>query len=311
MRELSYVVEKSSDFCYILLENRYIATKLEKNMDSTSENPKSHLKIAEQIYALARSLPPKKLAIVQIGNNQASNLYISIKQKRLTQVGFLYEHFRLAEDVNKSEFEELLKFCSKDDSINGIIVQLPIPQQLLPSLELIPPYKDTDGITLYNQGLLFRQANPQNYLAPATALGCMAFLEAHLVPVSGIQVAVFGKSFLVGKPITCLLQASGATVVSLSRHDQNQQRLSSCCDILIAAMGSPNYITPDYVKTGAFVVDIGVTKVGEDVFGDVHPDVMQKARFVSKTKGDIGPLTVAFLISNLIKCYELKKEKIE
>jgi methylenetetrahydrofolate dehydrogenase (NADP+)/methenyltetrahydrofolate cyclohydrolase len=282
---------------------------LEENVDCLTENAKPHLRTVEQIYALARSLAPKKLAIVQVGDNQASNLYISIKQKRLAEVGFLYQHFRLDEGINKNEFEEVLKSCARDDSIDGIIVQLPIPQQLFPSLELIPPHKDADGITLYNQALLFRQADPRSYLAPATALGCMAFLEAHLVSISGIQVAVFGKSFLVGKPIACLLQASGASVVSLSRHDQNQQRLSSCCDILIAAMGSPNYITPDYVKPGAFVVDIGVTKVGEKVLGDVHPDVEQRARFVSKTKGDIGPLTVAFLISNLMKCSELREGK--
>lgn len=268
------------------------------------QNP--HMRVVEDIYSRARTLSPKKLAIIQVGDNQASNLYISIKQKRLKEVGFLYEHLRFPEEVSKSEFDDAVKSCADNSSVDAIIVQLPIPRHLLPSLELIPPYKDADGVTLYNQALLFRQADPETYIAPATALGCIAFLKAHSIDVSGKQVAVFGKSFLVGKPICSLLQADGATVVSFSRQDPKQKELSSRCEILVAAIGVPNYITPEYVKPGAFIVDIGTTKVDNKIVGDVHSDVREKAAFVSTTRGGIGPLTVAFLISNLIKCSELK-----
>ena len=269
-----------------------------------------HETIIQKIYEKTKSMEPKKLAIIQVGDNKSSNLYISIKKKRLAEVGFFHEHIRFPEEISYEQFVDQIKLTANDDSIDAMIVQLPIPKHLLPALEEIPAYKDADGLTLRNQGLLFRAAPKDSYIAPATALGCIAFLEAHSVRLEGSQVAIFGKSMLVGKPIACLLQERGATVVVLSRKDQKQKSLSSKCDILIAAMGAPHYVTPDYVKENAFVVDIGVTKVEENVLGDVHSDVREKARFVSSTKGDIGPLTVAFLISNIMECSRLRNERL-
>ena len=263
--------------------------------------------IANNIYTKALQSGPKKLAIIQVGNNESSNLYISIKKKRLEEIGFRYDHAKLEEDISYNSFETQIQLSASDASVDGIIVQLPIPQYLLPALEKIPYYKDADGITLRNQAMLFRGAPEETYIAPATAIACLAFLDFHEVQLKGSQVALFGKSFLVGKPILSLLQQRGSTVVALSRFDPKQAALSSQCEVLISAMGCPHYITPEYVKHGAFVIDIGITKVLDQVFGDVHPEVAEKAAFVSKTKGHIGPLTVAFLISNLMKCANLKE----
>ena len=265
-----------------------------------------HNEVIEEIYERAKASPPRKLAIIQVGDNPSSNLYISIKKKRLTEVGFLHEHIRLPEEIEYEEFSQNIRRYGEDDSIDAIIVQLPIPKNLLPALEEIPPYKDADGLTMYNQAMLFRASQRGSYIAPATALGCIAFLDAYSIKLEGAKVAIFGKSLLVGKPIVCMLQERGATVVILSRKDQRQYILSCHCDVLISAMGAPHYITPEYVKKDAFVVDIGVTKIDGNLFGDVHPDVRHTARFVSSTRGDIGPLTVAFLISNIISCHSMR-----
>ena len=187
-------------------------------------------------------------------------------------------------------------------------MQLPLPKHInIEILDAIPPYKDVDGLTLINQGMLSKNYDINKYIIPCTALACMHFLRKHNIHLRGSHVAVFGRSNLVGKPIATLLQDAGATVVILNQHDLNQQVLSQKCDVLISAIGLPHYISKNHVKQNAFVVDIGISQVNNKLLGDVHPSVYEQTLTVTPTIDGIGPLTVAFLMQNLLKCHKLCK----
>jgi 5,10-methylene-tetrahydrofolate dehydrogenase/methenyl tetrahydrofolate cyclohydrolase len=266
--------------------------------------------LAEAIYKTLPESLSLTLVIIQVGDNKASNLYISIKKARLKSLGWHCIHVRLDSGVTKSDFEHEIRKYSNDESVHGIIVQMPLPSHLMSSIDKIPHYKDVDGITIQNQGMLFKGYPEDDYIAPCTALACMHFIKSYEVNLIGKHVAVIGKSFLVGKPISILLQAQGASVVNINKHDTKQQELTSKCSVVISAVGSPHFVTKDYVKENAFVVDIGVSKVGEKVFGDIDPSVYEKTPHISSVKGGIGPLTVAFLVKNLLKCYTIRARNI-
>ncbi len=246
-----------------------------------------------------------KLGIIQIGDNPASNQYIRIKKKKLEEIGFHWEHIRLDDDVDESEFISAITSMSDDLNIHGIIVQLPIKANMLRHLDLIPHYKDVDGITSINQGRLYKGVDSV-YIAPCTPLGIMHFLKQHNIEMSGKRIAIFGKSFLVGRPIAALLQAQGASVITINKSDPNPQDLSIKADIVISAIGIPHYITKNFIQTNALVIDVGVSVVNGITMGDVSPDVLEKTKFVTGCKGGIGPLTVAFLAYNLVQCYKFK-----
>ena len=247
------------------------------------------------------------LGIIQIGDDERSNKYIKVKQKKLAEMGWTCIHRKLYETISNTDFSNIIYQLVLDDSVHGIIAQLPMPKHIESrTFDDVPYDKDVDGLTLANQGMLFKDYMHGRSVAPCTALACMHFLQAHKVKIAGSHAAVFGRSCLVGRPISMMLQHSGATVVSINQEDKNQSILSRNCDILVSAMGVPHYITTDYVKQNAFVVDIGITQVENKMLGDIHPDVASHARWVSPTKDGIGPLTVAFLMFNLLKCFCLQ-----
>lgn len=248
-----------------------------------------------------------KLGIIQVGDNPASNKYITIKKNRINQLGWEVVHVKLQDD--ESLFRAQIVRMSEDDSVDGIIVQLPLPKHYNNTfLDLIPYYKDVDGLTTINQGKLFRGADEATYLAPCTAKACIYFLEQNHIQLSGAHVAVLGRSNLVGAPIGVLLQQRGATVLQVNQADTRQAEMTVLCDVLISAIGVPFYITKEYVKPGAFVVDIGLSNLDGILVGDVHDEV-QATACVSPSRGGIGPLTVAFLMHNLFQSYLLSRER--
>ena len=246
---------------------------------------------------------PPKLGIVQVGDNPASNKYISIKKNRIEKLGWDAEHVKLDHQASEEEFKKVVLQMSNDKNTDGIIVQLPLPKHYTNAfLDLIPYTKDVDGLTIINQGKLFRGFNEKDYLAPCTAKACIYFLEQNHVNIRGAHVAVLGRSNLVGAPIGILLQQRGATVIQVNQFDKSQSELTRLCDVMVSAIGVPWYVTKEYVKPGAFLVDIGVSEVDGNLLGDVHAEVREIAN-VSPSKGGIGPLTVAFLMSNLLQSY--------
>jgi len=271
--------------------------------------PVSGRKLADQLYSEIihelheNKLDAPRLAIVQLGNNPASNNYIKMKQNKLAELGWYSKHIRLEESVSYEEMAEFLVKLGQNDNFHGIIVQLPLSKHLnIRVLDHIPQHKDVDGLTSINQGMLCKGYDQKDYLVPCTALGCIHYIKANQINLTGVKAAILGRSNLVGFPISVLLQQQGASVAILSQHDKAQQELTKTCDLLISAIGIPNYITSDFIKPGAKVVDIGISSVEDKLCGDVHPEVRTKASWVSPTVGGIGPLTVAFLIYNLLKC---------
>lgn len=267
------------------------------------------VELAEKIYGdlegIAFDRRPPKLGILQVGNLSVSNKYIGIKKKKIEMLNWSVEHIKLSENASETSFCDEIIRMSEDEEIDGIIIQLPVPSMYRSNfLDLIKPCKDVDGLTTINQGKMFRGFDEKTYLAPCTAKGCLYFLEANKIQLKGAQVAVLGRSSLVGGPIGILLQQKGATVVHVNQEDENQQALTKHCDILISAIGVPWYVSKEFVKHDAFVVDIGLTDVNGRTLGDVHPEVSEKA-YVSPSKGGIGPLTVAFLMKNLGESYKM------
>ena len=263
--------------------------------------------LANEIYATLESLNMKRsLGIIQVGDLAASNKYINIKKKRLEMLKWKVRHDKLHELTDEDEFRSHVIDMGADPEIDGIIIQMPLPAKYQSNfIDLIPYYKDVDGLTTINQGKLFRSISNDSQilddcLMPCTARACLHMLEANHINLRGTHVAILGRSSLVGRPISILLQNKGATVVHLNQADKNQESLCKACDVVISAIGIPNYVTQDYVKPGAFVIDIGLSEINGTLVGDVHEEVQQIA-FVTPSRGGIGPLTVAFLMDNLAK----------
>ncbi|MCI0504270.1 bifunctional 5,10-methylenetetrahydrofolate dehydrogenase/5,10-methenyltetrahydrofolate cyclohydrolase [Candidatus Micrarchaeota archaeon] len=241
------------------------------------------------------------LAIVLVGSDPASELYVKKKLEKAASAGVNARLEKLPETATESEVLRLVKSLNRDTSIDGFIVQAPLPKQIDPIrvLEAIEPGKDVDGWTSANLGKL--AAGMADALLPATPLGVMKMLEFHGAELRGKHAVVIGRSNVVGKPLALLLLAKDATVTICHSKTQNLAQHTKSADILIAAAGVPNLVKADMVKSGAFVIDVGTTRVGGKTQGDVDfPAVIKKAN-CSPVPGGVGPLTVAILISNVIE----------
>ena len=240
---------------------------------------------------------PPILGIIQLGENPASSRYIKYKKLKIASFEWECRHICLPESSKEGEIQNVIAGLEVCD---GIILQLPVPIPANKLTDYIPYTKDVDGINSINQGRLLKGYPEEEYIAPCTAQACIHILESIPVPLSGTRIALLGRSFLVGKPLQILLEQRGATVFSISRHDRDQASLSKECNVVISAIGSPGYITQEYIRHDAFVIDIGTTIVNGKIVGDVAPDV--KAGHITPSTGGVGPLTVSCLMYNLAKC---------
>lgn len=249
-----------------------------------------------------------KMAIVLCGENPESLLYVSIKQKRSTEVGIdaAIHHFSVT--ISQQELEKKIQEIS--NSVDGIIVQLPLPKHLHQHaiLNKIPPEKDIDGLTDYNLGGLI---NNQEINVPATAKGVICLLEKYNILIKGKEIAIINHSSLIGKPLAMLFLNRGATVTICHEHTVNLVQHTRKADILVTAVGIPNFIKSSMIKNKSIIIDIGITKKNEKIIGDVsYEEVKEKASFITPVPGGIGPMTVAMLLDNLITC-SLEQNKIK
>jgi len=240
------------------------------------------------------------LAIVLVGNDPASELYVRKKLDKAASAGVTARLAKLPESASEAEVLKIVKRLNKDKAVDGFIVQAPLPKQIdtVRVLEAIDPDKDVDGWTSANLGRL--AAGMENALLPATPLGVMKMLEFHGVDFKGKHAVVIGRSNVVGKPLALLLLAKDATVTVCHSKTRNLAGHTRVADILICAAGKPGLISADMVKEGAYVIDVGTTRVGGKTLGDVDfANVIKKAH-CSPVPGGAGPMTVAVLISNVI-----------
>lgn len=265
------------------------------------------LKIKEQIKQeiINDNLTPT-LCVIQIGDNKASNVYIKNKMKACEAVGIKFEHIKFNETISEELVINEIKRLNDDISINGILVQLPLPAGFDEGkiINSINPLKDVDGLTYQNVGNLVLE---NDSLVSCTPLGVIELLKAYKVNLESKNVCIIGRSNLVGKPLIQLLLRENASVSICHSKTLNIKEYTKNADILIVAAGHPNLVTKDMVKDGVIVVDVGINKEGNVLCGDVSFDeVSKKASLITPVPGGVGPMTVACLLKNVIKAYKIQ-----
>lgn len=240
-------------------------------------------------------------AVILVGDDVASQTYVKNKEKAFREVGMMSTVYRLPQNISQDELEKIVEYLNHDDEIDGILVQLPLPQQLDKDaiLNLINPEKDVDGLTPVNQGLISKKEG----LKPCTPLGIVELLKRHQIQLEGKHCVVIGRSELVGKPVSLLMLNEHCTVTMCHSKTQDLNKIASQADILIVAMGKAGYINENFIKDEAIVVDVGIHREEGQLIGDVNPDAYQKASWYTPVPGGVGPMTIAMLLSNTLKAF--------
>lgn len=246
------------------------------------------------------------LAVIQVGDNKASSIYIKNKKKACEEVGIRFEHIKFNDTISEELVINEIKRLNNDISINGILVQLPLPLGFDEGkiINTISPAKDVDGLTYQNVGNLVLE---NDCLVPCTPLGVIELLKAYNVRLSGKNVCLVGRSNLVGKPLIQLLLRNDATLSICHSKSLDIKNHTKQADVLIVAAGHPNLITKDMVKDGVVIIDVGINKEGNLLCGDVDFDnVSKKASLITPVPGGVGPMTVACLLKNVVKAYQIQ-----
>lgn len=249
------------------------------------------------------------LAVILVGENAASQVYVRNKENACIHAGIRSTIIRLPEVCTQDELENAVLSLNKDESVHGILVQLPLPKGLDEArvLALIDPDKDVDGFHAMNSGRLM---NGQPSFVPCTPLGVMKLLEAYQIPTRGKHAVIIGRSNIVGKPMAMLLLAADATVTICHSKTANLAEITRQADILVAAVGKPNFVTGDMIKQGAAVVDVGINRVDDGLVGDVHAEQAEKvASYLTPVPGGVGQMTIAMLLSNTLDAAERYADK--
>jgi len=247
------------------------------------------------------------LATVLVGDNPASAVYVRNKHRACEEVGIFTKDHKLSANITQSELNEIIDNLNKDNSVHGILVQLPLPDQLneFETTSRISPLKDVDGLTPYNVGLL---AMKKAALVACTPSGIMEMFDYHNINLQGKNVVLINRSNLVGKPLYHLLLERDATVITCHSKTNNLKDLCQRADIIITAVGDRNKftLTPEMIKEGAVVIDVATSRLNEKLVGDSDYDsIIQKASFATPVPGGVGPMTIAMLLKNTITAASL------
>lgn len=244
------------------------------------------------------------LAVIIVGENPASKVYVANKHKACEEIGVFSEVIRMPETTTKDELLTEISRLNNDDNIHGILVQLPLPDQIRSFekeiMNSINPAKDVDGFHPVNVGKL---AIGEENLVPCTPYGCIKMLELAGIEISGKRAVIIGRSNIVGKPMFHLLLARDATVTVCHSRTSNLPEITSQADILVAAVGKPKFVTKNMVKPGATVIDVGINRIAEKkLVGDVDfEEVKEVAAAITPVPGGVGLLTIAMLLYNTVK----------
>lgn len=246
------------------------------------------------------------LAVILVGEDPASQVYVRNKGRACEELGIHSETIRLPESTSQEDLEGIIDRLNADPAIDGILVQLPLPRHLneAAALRKIIPQKDVDGFHIENAGKLFCG---QKGVVACTPKGIIHILKEGKVPLSGKHAVVIGRSNIVGKPIAMLLLNEDCTVTICHSKTENLPVLTRQADILVAAVGRPRFVTADMVKEGAAVIDVGINRVDGKVVGDVDFEAVEKiAGFISPVPGGVGKMTIGMLMENTIEAAERK-----
>ena len=259
---------------------------------------------AQRAQALTEKGVTPHLAVVVAGENPASQVYVRNKENACLRAGIRSTIVRLPESCTQEELERAVAALNADSSVHGILVQLPLPKGLDETrvLALIDPDKDVDGFHAMNTGRLM---NGQPGFVPCTPLGVMKLLEAYEIPMRGRHAVIIGRSNIVGKPMAMLLLAADATVTICHSKTEDLAEITRQADILVAAVGRPNFVTGDMIKPGATVIDVGINRVDGALVGDVNAEQAENvAGYLTPVPGGVGQMTIAMLLSNALDAAE-------
>ena len=250
------------------------------------------------------------LATILVGENPASATYVRNKHKACEEVGIITKDHKLSSSITQTELNEIINNLNKDKAVHGILVQLPLPDQLneFETTSRISPLKDVDGLTPYNVGLL---AMKKAALVACTPSGIIEMFDYHNINLQGKNVVLINRSNLVGKPLYHLLLERNATVITCHSKTKNLDELCRSADIVITAVGDRDKftLTPDMIKEGAIVIDVAILRHEEKLVGDSDYDkIIQKASYATPVPGGVGPMTVAMLLKNTITAASLNSQ---
>ncbi|MBP3630843.1 MAG: bifunctional methylenetetrahydrofolate dehydrogenase/methenyltetrahydrofolate cyclohydrolase FolD [Clostridia bacterium] len=254
---------------------------------------------------LDKGLPAPTLAVVLVGEDPASKIYVANKEKACEEVGINSRTIKLPENSTMEEIIDVINTLNQDNKVDGILVQLPLPNRMDAThiIESINPNKDVDGLTYINKGKLVSNLDG---IAPCTPSGIIDLLKYNNVQIEGKNAVIIGRSQLVGRPVEILLNNLNATTTICHSKTQNLKDITTQADILVVAVGKPNYITAEYIKHGATVVDVGINRVDGKVVGDVDGESVKNiAGYLTPVPGGVGPMTITELLKNTLKCAKI------
>ena len=266
-------------------------------MDGKALAARIQAEVARDVAVFGR---PIGLATVLVGDDPASDVYIRAKHAATLEVGIVARDLRLPATTTEEELLELVAELNANDAVDGILVQLPLPDGIDEGrvIRAVDPLKDVDGFHPLNAGLLLA-GTPAH--VPGTPLGVLELLDEYGVELKGANAVVIGRSDIVGKPVALLLLHRHATVTICHSRTRDLGAETARADVLVAAVGSPGLVRAEMVKEGAVVVDVGLTRTAEGLVGDVAPEVAERARLLTPMPGGVGPMTIAMLLKSTIR----------
>ncbi len=274
-------------------------------LDGKLTSQKVRERIKQEVESLGKERRKPGLAVIIVGDDPASHVYVRNKKKGCEEVGFLSREYALKEDTTQEELISLVEELNKDDEIDGILVQLPLPKHLDDKkvIEHIDPSKDVDAFSYHNVGRI--TVGDYDFL-PCTPAGVMELIREYNIDVAGKNAVVVGRSNIVGKPQALLLLQANATVTVAHSKTQNLKEVTRGADILVVAIGKAKFVTADMVKEGAVVIDVGMDRdENGKLCGDVDfESVKEKASYITPVPGGVGPMTITELLKNTLTSYK-------
>ena len=256
--------------------------------------------------ALKTASRPPSLAVILVGEDPASLIYVESKVRQAKSVGINSIDIKLPESISEVELIQEIEKLNNDPLIDGILIQLPLPKHINEGkmLDLVHQEKDVDGFSVLNQGKLFQN---RDSIISATPKGIINLIDHYGINLEGLNCTVIGRSLIVGLPISKLLKDRNATVTTCHRYTKDLKSHTINADLIVVATGNINLITADMVKDGVIIIDVGINRIGKKICGDVDfENVKHKASFITPVPGGVGPMTISALLENVYQVYEEK-----
>lgn len=273
----------------------------------TSKDIKNEIKEEVEKYRIAIDKVPG-LAVILVGDDPASQVYVNSKEKTCKNLGIHSEKYLLPENTDEKELIALIEKLNSNDRINGILVQLPLPKQIDENLVLnkIDPNKDVDGFHPVNVGKLL--IGEKNIPLPCTPAGIIEMLKRYEIEIEGKSAVILGRSNIVGKPMSLLLLRENATVTIAHSRTRDIKEITRKSDIIVSAVGKKDMVTADMVSEGAVIIDVGMNRVDGKLYGDVDfENVKEKSSYITPVPGGVGPMTIAMLMKNTLNLFKIKE----